>query len=360
MFTLFFYATIAIFFSFLCSVLEAVLLSVTPSYVEVQLENGSAVGKTLKSFKDNIDRPLAGILTLNTIAHTVGAILVGMQSGKLFGSIQVSFGFFSLHVETIIAGLMTLAILILSEIIPKTLGANYWKQLTPISVRILVIILWVLSPFVWMSQFITKHLKKEKDRSIYSRSDFYYMAQIGSKQGVFFESESKIIENLMQFDKVYVREIMTPRMVIEASPYNITINDFFNNNRNLNFSRIPVFDETIDNVKGYVLKNQCLTKIIDGQGELELKEICREMLTVHEFMPIPKVLKKLMTEREQIALVIDEFGGVEGIVTVEDIIETLLGTEILDEYDNIEDMQEFARKNWEARAKHLGIAKNQT
>jgi CBS domain containing-hemolysin-like protein len=261
----------------------------------------------------------------------------------------------SISIESIVAGVMTFAILIFSEIIPKTLGANYWEQLTPISIRILRIILWLLRPFVWLSQKMTKRLKKDKSRSVFSRADFNAMVAIGSKEGVFQESESKIIRNLMKFDKVFVKDIMTPRMVVKAAQENTTINDFFSKNKELRFSRIPIYEERIDNVNGFFLKDQLLTKIINQQGHLPLKDIRRDILIVHEQMPIPKAFQKLMTKRQHIALVVDEFGGMEGIITMEDIIETLLGTEIVDEYDGEEDMQALARRNWEARAKKLGI-----
>ena len=352
---LFTYFLFAILFSFLCSILEAVLLSVTPAYVERLLKEQPNIGQTLQRYKTEIDEPLAGILTLNTLAHTVGAILVGVQASNLWHGNTVDFNFFYISIEYIFAGVMTFWILVFSEIIPKTLGANYWEQLTPISVRILRVILWFLRPLVWLSQKMTKWLKKDKNRSVFSRADFNAMVAIGSKEGVFQENESKIITNLMKFDKVFVRDIMTPRMVVKAAPENMTINEFFKKNKELRFSRIPIYEERIDNVNGFFLKDQLLTKIINNQGDSPLESIRRDILIVHEQMPIPKAFQKLMTEREHIALVVDEFGGMEGIITMEDIIETLLGTEIVDEYDGEEDMQALARRNWEARAKKLGI-----
>lgn len=350
------YLLFAILFSFLCSVLEAVLLSVTPSFVERQITENPSIGIQLKAYREDVDKPLAGILTLNTLAHTVGAILVGSQAYVLFGENAIDiFGLFSISVESIIAGLMTLAILIFSEIIPKTIGANNWEALTPFTVRSLRVILWILKPFVWLSQLITKGLKKDKDASVFNRADFNAMVEIGSKEGVFEESEFKIISNLMRFEKVLVKDIMTPRMVVKAAPQNMTIQEFFEKNEKLRFSRIPIYEERIDNVNGFFLKDQFLTKIINKEGHLPIKEIRRDILIVHENMAIPKAFQKLMTEREHIALVVDEFGGMEGIITMEDIIETLLGTEIVDEYDGVEDMQALARKNWEMRAKKLGI-----
>lgn len=349
------YFLFAISFSFLCSILEAVLLSITPSYVERQLTENPALGETLQDYRADIDKPLAGILTLNTLAHTVGAILVGVQANNIFAEQALDLGFMSISIESIIAGVMTFAILVFSEIIPKTLGANYWERLAPLSVRILKVILWILYPLVWFSQIMTKRLKSDENATIFNRADFNAMVEIGSKEGVFEENEFKIISNLMKFEKVLVRDIMTPRMVVKAAREKMTIQEFFNENKELRFSRIPIYEERIDNVNGFFLKDQLLTKMINNQGDLPLKEIRRDILIVHEQMPIPKAFQKLMTEREHIALVVDEFGGMEGIITMEDVIETLLGTEIVDEYDGEEDMQALARRNWEARAKKLGI-----
>jgi CBS domain containing-hemolysin-like protein len=353
---LFAFALFAISFSFLCSILEAVLLSITPSYVERLNKENPSLGETLRAYRDDIDIPLSGILTLNTIAHTLGAMLVGVQAGNLFGEDSgVDLGLFYLNAETIIGILMTLAILIASEIIPKTIGANNWERLTPFTIRTLKVIIWVCKPLIWITQLITKRLKKDKNVSVFNRADFNAMVEIGSKEGVFEENEFKIISNLMRFEKVLVRDIMTPRMVVKAAPEDMTIQEFYEKNDQLRFSRIPIYEERIDNVNGFFLKDQFLTKIINKEGHLPLKDIRRDILIVHENIAIPKAFQKLMTEREHIALVVDEFGGMEGIITMEDIIETLLGTEIVDEYDGVEDMQALARKNWEMRAKKLGI-----
>jgi CBS domain containing-hemolysin-like protein len=193
---IFFFLT-SICFSFLCSIWEAVILSVTPSYVNRQVQEGTATGKLLQAYKQDIDKPLSAVLTLNTIAHTVGAIGVGAQAGKLFGTSTINLGITSLSYESFIAGAMTLAILILSEIIPKTIGANMWKELAPFTVRSLRVLMWVLFPFVWMSQLITKALKKDKERSVFSRADFAALTSAGLESGALDKSESKIIQNLL-------------------------------------------------------------------------------------------------------------------------------------------------------------------
>jgi CBS domain containing-hemolysin-like protein len=339
--------SISIIFSFLCSIWEAALLSITPAEVEIRSQKGTKLGKRLKKFKANIDRPLAAILTLNTVAHTVGAIGVGHQAGVLFGS--------SILTTFIIPVIMTLAILILSEIIPKTLGANYWKELIPFTVKSLNVIIFLLYPLVWISQLITKWLKNDKNKSVLSRADFSAMTEIGDKEGIFKHGESRIIKNLLSFNTILAKDIMTPRTVAKVAREDQTIKDFFEENKNLRFSRIPVYSETKDDINGFFLKDDLLTNIINGNGEGKLKDITREIHIVNEQLPVPNLFNHLMENREHIALVVDEFGGMAGIVTMEDVIETLLGMEIMDEFDNIEDMQKLARKNWEKRAKELGL-----
>jgi CBS domain containing-hemolysin-like protein len=251
---------------------------------------------------------------------------------------------------------MTLAILILSEIIPKTLGANYWKQLTNFTVLSLDLIIKLLYPLVWVSQLITKSLKKDKNKSVLSRADFSAMAEIGEKTGVFKEDESKIIKNLLRFNTIRTKDVMTPRTVVIASNEEMTINEFYEKYRNaLRFSRVPIFKEAKDQITGFFLKDELLQHIIDEKGDQALKSIKRDILIVNEQFPIPDLFTKFIETREHIALVVDEFGGMAGIATMEDVIETLLGLEIVDEMDNSEDMQDLARQRWEKRAKDLGL-----
>ncbi|MBR9920588.1 MAG: HlyC/CorC family transporter [Bacteroidetes bacterium] len=340
---------VSIIFSFLCSIWEAVLLSIPPSQVEINYKKGTAVGLLLKSYKDNIDRPLAAILTLNTIAHTVGAIGVGAQAVKIWENTNP---FMS---AVIVPVAMTLAILLLSEIIPKTLGANYWQRLmkfTVISLRVIIIILY---PLVWISQFITRALKKDKSKSIFTRSDFSAMAEIGAESGIFEEGESLIIQNLLRFERIRAKDIMTPRTVVLAADENQTIKEFYTNHQRIPFSRIPVFSDSKDHITGFFLKDKLLDKLVKEEGDAKLLDIRREVLVVNEALLLPRLFNAFMEKREQLALVVDEFGGMAGIVTMEDLIETLLGMEIVDEMDNIDDMQLLARKNWEKRAKALGI-----
>ena len=343
------FISLSVIVSFLCSIWEAVLLSIPPAQVEIKLKEGTSVGKKLKEFKDNIDRPLAGILTLNTLAHTVGAIGVGAQANSIWGESH------PIMATTVVPIVMTLMILILSEIIPKTIGANYWKSLIPFTVNSLKIIIVVLYPLVWFCQIITKSLKKDKDKSVLSRADFTVMAEIGEKEGIFKKGESKIIQNLLHFNKVQTKDIMTPRMVVIAASEDTTIQQFYADHQDLIFSRIPIYADSKDHITGFVLKDKVFAKLINKQGEMSLKEIAREIMIVNEQFPLPELFNKFMESREHIALVVDEFGGMSGIVTMEDVIETLLGMEIVDEYDDIDDMQVLARKNWQKRAKKLGL-----
>lgn len=354
------YGLISLIGSFLCSIWEAVLLSITPSYAETLKQTKPGVAKLVEDFKGNVDRPLSAILTLNTIAHTVGAILVGAQATKLWGESAIELLGFEIPVNGIIVPtFMTLVILILSEIIPKTLGANYWKALTPFTIRSLNFVILILTPLVWFSQQITKRLKKNKGESVFSRADFTAMARIGTKEGVIEEDESNIIMNLLKFKSVKTTDIMTPRTVVKAASEETLIQDFYKENQNLRFSRIPIYEQSKDNITGFFLKDKMLDALINEQGEKPLTTIKRNIMIVNETFPLPELFNRFMREREHIALVVDEFGGMAGIVTMEDAIETLLGMEIVDELDSTTDMQALARKNWEKRAKNLGIIEDQ-
>ncbi|MDX5423063.1 MAG: CNNM domain-containing protein [Hymenobacteraceae bacterium] len=339
------YLLISLFFSFLCSLLEASLLSITPSHASVVSKENPTLGKDLQHFKDNIDMPLAAILTLNTFAHTIGAAGVGAQAQAIWGEEYL----------TVVSVVLTIIILILTEIIPKTIGANYWKSLTPFTVRTLKVMIYSpLYPLILFSQFITKRLKRDKDKSVLSRADFTAMAEIGTKEGVLHQDESRVINNVLRFNVILASHIMTPRTVIKAAPEKQYVREYYDNSTNMRFSRIPVFDDSIDHITGYVLKDEVLQRIIEGDGGLSLAEIKRPIHVVHESTPVPQLFTRLMEKKEHIALVVDEYGGTAGIVTMEDIIETLLGLEITDELDVVEDLQKWAREKWEKRARKLG------
>ena len=349
--TLFFFFVISIVFSFICSVLEAVILSVTPSYVSRMQKEKPLIGKGLNVLKEDIDRPLSAILTLNTVAHTMGAIGVGVQAGKLFGAHYLNLYFFEISYESLIAGLMTLAILILSEIIPKTLGANYWKQLTPFTVRSLRIMMFVLAPFVWLSQWITRHIKTEKGRSVLSRADFAAMADAGLKSGAIDKEEKSIIQNLLRLEKLKVRDIMTPRSVVLSVNEELTMAEIYKEHKPFTYSRIPVFKKQSDNITGLILKDSILELLADDKHTKKASDIKRDILFVEDGFTVAKLMDTLILKRQHLGMVADKFGTVVGLVTMEDLFETLLGMEIVDETDKVEDLQKLAREQWEKRSK---------
>ncbi len=343
------YVALAIGVSFLCSVMEAVLLSVTPSYVAALEREGSTVGKRLHQFKENVDRPLAAILSLNTIAHTVGAAGVGAQAAVVFGEAYTG----------IVAGVLTLLILVLSEIIPKTLGAVYWRTLTPALVRLLTATIIVMWPLVKLSQGLTYLLSQDEDEAAFSREEFTAMAELGEEEGVFEEKESRILRNLFRFNSLRVKDVMTPRTVIFQMPEHRTIGDVVEEHDEFRFSRIPVYDDDPDDITGYVLKDEMLLRAAQEEFDVSLSEISRDILVVHETLALPDLLERLLDRLEHIALVVDEYGGVAGVVTMEDVVETLLGLEIVDEADSVEDMQALARKQWFKRARELGMVSDE-
>lgn len=341
---------VSIVFSFLCSMWEAVLLSITPTYAEVEYQKGTALGVKLRSFKSDVDRPLAAILTLNTIAHTVGAIGVGAQATKLWEQTN------PLVTQLLVPVVMTIAILVLSEIIPKTLGAVYWKKLVPFTVRCLTFIMMVLAPLIWVSQRLTKTLKRDAEGSVLSRSDFLAMTRLGAREGVFEQNESEIIANLLRFERVTAEAVMTPRTVLVMAPEEQTIAAFRDEHPELSFSRIPLFQEdSKEFITGFFLKSDLLEAVIAGDGEAPLATLRRDIPIVAETLPLPDLFSKLLAGRHHIAVAVDEFGGVAGVVTMEDVIETLLGLEIIDETDDAEDMQSQARLQWQKRARDRGL-----
>lgn len=341
---------VSLVFSFLCSMWEAVLLSITPTYAEIQKNEGTASGKLLSQFKQDIDRPLSAILTLNTVAHTVGAIGVGAQATQIWSDSAAWI------TQLAVPAIMTLAILVFSEIIPKTLGAVHWKALAPFTVRCLQFIITIFAPLVWISQLITGAFKGEEKGSMLTRSDFVAMTKIGTDAGVFEESESEIIRNLLRFERVRAEDIMTPRTVVVASSSDQTLQDFYDAHPNLRFSRIPVFQgDSRDLVTGFILKDELLEQMVEGNTTKSIDELRRPIMVIPRAFPLPDLFGRLVEKREHIAVVVDEYGGLAGIVTMEDVIETLLGLEIVDESDHAEDMQHHARSKWEARARAHGL-----
>lgn len=340
---LIFYLFLAIGFSFLCSVLEAVILSVTPSFVQIKAEKGNKSAKLLQSLKKNIDRPLSAILTLNTIAHTVGAAGVGAQAVAVFG--EVYFG--------LISAVLTILILVFSEVIPKTLGARYWRQLALPAARIINVMIYVLYPIVVVSDLFTKLIIKKKNAQTVTREEIKVLTNIGTQEGVFEKGEGKLIRNIINVKSVKVRDILTPRTVVTAANQEMKLSEFKHQKEYLQFSRIPVYEESIEDCTFYVLKNDVLENLANDKDSKKLKEIKRKIIIVPENLGIDSLFEKLIVQKEHIAMVVDEYGGFEGIVTMEDIIETFLGLEIQDETDTEIDMQKLAKEKWKIRAKKM-------
>ncbi len=347
------YAVLSIFFSFLCSILEAALLSFTPTFLKLRANEGKGYAKVLTGLKKDIDKPLIAILTINTIAHTVGAILVGVQAEKLPYKVEV----FGVNMVGIVSAIMTVLILVVSEIIPKTIGATHWKKLGSFTAIALNAIIFPLkyTGILWILTLTTKLIGKSAHVSSMSREEFIAITDAAHREGVFEDNESAVIKNLLVFKSVMAKNVMTPFPVVVTEDETTTLQDFHEHHRNLRFSRIPVYKDKTHNITGFVLKDDILEELVEEHGNKLLSEIKREIFVVHAEKPIPELFEIFIKQRGHIALVVDEFGNTIGVITMEDIIETLLGLEIMDESDDIEDMQVAARKNWERRAKRMGI-----
>lgn len=344
---LLFYLALALGISFLCSVLESVILSVSLPFIFLKENEGHRSAPLLKRIKNDIDRPLAAILSLNTVAHTIGAAGVGSEATKLFG--EAYFG--------VISAILTLLILIFSEIIPKTIGARYWRQLALPAARVIQFFIFITYPLVIFSEFITKAFSKGKVSGTVSREEIAMLASVGGEEGVFDEMESKTIVNLIQLKDIKAKDIMTPRTVLVAAPENLDTKAFTETPQFLQFSRIPVFAENIDQITGYVLKQDIVEHLLTDQEIRTLQDEKRTIVSCYENINILKVFEKMLSKKEHIILVLNEYGGTEGIITMEDIIESILGMEITDERDTQIDMQELARERWRRRIKNTNIKK---
>ncbi|HAS8424915.1 TPA: HlyC/CorC family transporter [Vibrio vulnificus] len=330
------YISIAIGVSFICSVLEAVLLSISPSYIAQLRQQGHPAAAQLTKLKADIDRPLASILTLNTIAHTIGAATAGAQAAVVFGSEWL--GVFS--------GVLTLGILVLSEIVPKTIGATYWRQLAPSAASTLRWMVWALTPFVWFSEQITKRLARNQETPK-MRDELSAMAILARESGEFAEGESKILSNLLGIQDVPVTQVMTPRPVVFRVEATMTINEFLAQHKETPFSRPLVYSEQKDNIIGFVHRLELFKLQQSGAGEKQLGSVMRPIHVIMNTLALPKAFDQMMAKRLQLSIVVDEYGTVLGLVTLEDIFEYLLGEEIIDEADKSQDMQELAYQRWE-------------
>lgn len=332
------YFFIALIASFICSLLESVILSVTPAYIAVSNKEGRKSAEILTRLKSEINRPLAAILTINTFANMVGAAGVGAQALLTFGDEAVA----------IASGILTFSILIFSEIIPKTLGATHWKRLAPACSHIILWMMYITFPFVILAEKISTFLGKGKQRYL-TRAEMIETAEIGVNEGTLRQKESSIIKNLLMLDNIYVSDIMTPRSVIFALSESSTVGEIFEKHRPIRYSRIPIFENDLDQVIGMVHRYKILEAISHDQHDLKLKTLMNPIHCVHESLTISSVIDLFIKKGKHLFLVKDDFEKVSGIVTLEDAIETLLGVEIVDEFDSVADLRAHAVELWKKR-----------
>lgn len=339
------YVLIALIFSFLCSIFEAVLLSVTMAHIALLEQEKKTSGLLLRKLKEEIDQPLAAILILNTTAHTVGAVGAGAQAAIIFGNEYVG----------IASGVLTFLILVFSEIIPKTLGARYWRNLAPVTAYGLKYLIWALYPFVKLSEKLTGSLAHEPIIKGFSRSEFSAIAEISSQEGQLAKQEFKILKNLLRLHKTRIEDAMTPRTVVFSLSENISVEEFFHKYDHVRFSRIPIYAKDKEQVDRFVLRSDLLLAQARGNTENTLKSYCRKIPVLLNSMSLTQAFDEFLKQRSLIMLIVDEYGGMKGILTMEDLLETLLGQEIVDEGDKTENMQKLARSTGKRRAQKMGL-----
>jgi len=344
MFLLTIYVCVAIGVSFICSVLEAVILSITPGYLAQLRQQEHPAEPKLSRLKSDIDRPLASILTLNTIAHTIGAAGAGAQASVVFGSQWL--GLFS--------AILTLGILLLSEIVPKTIGATYWRQLAPVTAEILRWMVLLLAPFVWLSQIITHNLTRNHPTPKL-RDELSAMALMADESGELAAGELKILKNLLNIQNVPVTQAMTPRRVLFRVDAQMTINEFLIKHQGTPFSRPLIYSQNKDNIIGFVHRLELFKLQQKGLGEKQLGSIMRPIYVLLNIVTLPKAYEQMIHNRLQLAIVVNEYGSVQGLITLEDIFENLIGEEIIDEADDTTDMQKLATERWEKWKQTHGV-----
>lgn len=326
------YVILAIGVSFLCSILEAVILSTTPAFVRSKLSTHPRAGKRLEALKKNVDESLAAILTLNTIAHTVGAAGVGAQAQIVFQNVPLS----------VISGILTLLILILSEIIPKTLGALYWRQLALPSALLLKALIRMLYPFVAFSGKVSALLGKAPEHSV-SREEILAMTELGKGEGVLDEADARVLKAALAFTEMKAIDVMTPRTVVTSFDLEDSVTTILSNTRANNYSRYPVLEQ-YEKILGYVRRSDILLAAARDEADRPLKDFVQEAVIFPEHVSLKQAMKDLLEKHEQLAITVDEFGSFAGVLTLEDILETLIGQEIMDESDTIADLRDYARK----------------
>ncbi len=339
------YVLLALGFSFLCSIAEAVILSVNTAYISLLEQQDRRAGRMLRSLKEDINKPLAAVLTLNTIAHTVGAAGAGAQAASVFGSAFVG----------VASAVLTLLILVFSEIIPKTLGAHYWKRLAPVTAYMLKYLVWLLYPFVLLSESLTRGFSETPTLTGYSREEFSAMAEISAQEGKITQQELDMLKNILNLQETMVKHAMTPRSVVFSLSEDLTVEEFIHKYDRIRFSRIPIYAKDPEHISGFVLRSDLLLAQTRGNSRNTLKNYCRELPVLLDTMSLSLAFDTLIRKRSHILLVVDEYGSVKGILTLEDVLETILGLEIVDEGDRTVDMQKLARRLWKQRALGMGL-----
>jgi CBS domain containing-hemolysin-like protein len=321
--------------SFLCSLLESVLMSTPLSYLTMKEDEGDKNAALFLKFKQDPDRPLSAILSLNTIANTLGAAAVGHQASTLTGD----------HWFGIISAVMTLLILVFSEIVPKTIGTSHWKDLLWLS-RIMRFLVYLLYPIVWLIDKLHNTISDEDPDLSISREEVSAMANMGEEEGVLDNSENKVIQNIIKLDDIKAYDVMTPRVVAAIAPESMTLKSFYKREELSHNSRIPVYAESPEFITGYILRYDVLEQLAEDKFDVKLGAIKRQIAAFHEETSVSDIWESLLKTKDQIALIIDDYGCFQGIITLEDIIETILGMEIIDENDTITDMQQYAKERW--------------
>jgi magnesium and cobalt exporter, CNNM family len=342
------YFLLALIVSFICSLMEAVLLSISRGFVGVLVKKNQRSGKMLRKLKRHIDTPLSAILTLNTIANTVGAAGVGAQTLKVFGSQWVA----------IASAILTFSILVFSEIIPKTLGAVYWKKLSKPAAYIINFMIIITFPFVLTLKAVSTLITRGKKPGHLTRDELLTLAQLGESEGILVKKEMKVIENLLKLNQIYAGDVLTPRSVILAFQKNQTVEEVLKKHNPIRFSQILIYDKDIDNILGMVFRSKILEMYFKGKTNMRMKDLVIPIYVVPQTKSVAKILDEFIKRNEQIFLVVDEYGGTEGIITLEDAIETLLGVEIVDELDTEVDMRKLALKRWKARQEKNNLGEN--
>lgn len=344
------YIAIALGFSFICSVAEAVILSVSSAYISLMEREGKPTGKLLRDLSVDINKPLSAILTLNTIAHTMGAAGAGAQAAVVFGDAYLG----------VISAVLTLLILVFSEIIPKTLGATYWRQLAPATAFFLKYLILVLFPFVKMSEKLTSGFKEDSPLQGLSRSEMLAMAEISAQEGQLDNHEMNFMQSMLNLNELKIKDAMTHRTVVFSLSENMTVETYFHKHDGNEFSRIPIFEEEEpEKISGFVMKSDLLLAQARGNGARQLKNYKKDMVVMLANMPLSSAFNKFLDNRANMLLVVDEYGGLEGVLTMEDLVETLLGIEIIDENDRAISMKKMA-KNLGKKREKAALAKAQS